>query len=70
MFRQVGEEYGQVEADLFSGLVEPVAEPDVVQLAVVIGFAAGQQKLYFFSAEYYIWDLSMCFFIFWKKQYS
>jgi hypothetical protein len=46
MLRQVGEEYSQVEANLLGGLVEPVAEPDVVQLAVMVCLTAGQQEFY------------------------
>lgn len=39
MLRQVGEKHSQVEADFLGGLVEAVAEPDVVQLAVVVRLA-------------------------------
>ena len=45
VLRQVGEQHGDIEADVFGGLLEAVGELVVVDHVVLVGLGAGQQEL-------------------------
>lgn len=49
VFRQVGEEHSQVEADLLGWVVEALCELHVVNLAIVVTVTAHKQEIDFLS---------------------
>lgn len=52
MLGEIGEQYRQIEADLLRWLVETVHESNVVDFAIVIRLAAGQEKFNFLAETF------------------